>query len=338
MVNIRSERPGLQRLAARATAADLYGDMLARLHSLFTVPRVALSMTTAAILMVSLTVMAAASGPAGESHVPGDPMTPSSASAVSPAASSTAHGTAAASEAEQLAEASHNREGAIPAPPDDAQPPEAVQRVVIAEGRFVMPLRAWSKVTDRYGAYRGPGLIHGGIDLALGGLEASPVFAACAGRVRAADYSATYGYHIIVDCDGDWSTLYAHLRESIAKEGSTVIPADVIGISGSTGFSTGEHLHFEIRYRGTPVNPEHYLDFQIAPGTPLSDGPIIFGSPGRGTTPAATSAIPTATPTPPPTATPTATATPTPTSTPTITPTPRPPTPTRTPTPRPVAR
>ena len=104
------------------------------------------------------------------------------------------------------------------------------------------------------------------------------------------------------------------------KQGNAVDHTVAVGISGSTGYSTGEHLHFEIRFKGAPVNPENYLDFHIAPGTPLSDGPIWF--PGSDAAPA--SAPPPAAPTAQPTATPTATPTFTPTATPTFTPTPTP--------------
>ncbi|MGE5597269.1 MAG: M23 family metallopeptidase [Hyphomicrobiales bacterium] len=252
------------------------------------------------------------------------------------------------------------KEGAIPPPPDNVQaPPEDTRHA--NNSRFSMPLEHWTAVTDRFGAPRGGGLIHGGIDLALDDYPHSPVFSACAGTVIEAEYSNTYGYHVIVDCGDGYTTLYAHFSEIRVSVGQQVSPNNVLGISGSTGFSTGEHLHFEIRWRGVHVNPEDYLDFHIAPGTPLSSGPIIWGSTtmggGRGSGGAGTGAegdngndptgtagtdptagnSPSATATAtaiPPTATPTLT--PTPTNTPTPTPTPLPPTPTRTPTPRPV--
>jgi len=212
-----------------------------------------------------------------------------------------------------------------------------------------MPLRAWSSITDRYGAPRGKGLVHGGIDLSLETHPASPVLAACEGTVAFTGYSGGYGNHVIVDCGDGWSTLYGHLSSIRVKAGDAVTFDTGVGVSGSTGYSTGEHLHFEIRWEGTPVNPEDYLDFHIPPGTPLSNGPIWFpwmdppvrvratvtpavrtggaqapGAPEPGTRPESTptTARPTATPTPvPPTPTPPRATTPTPT--------PRPPVPTR---------
>ncbi len=234
-------------------------------------------------------------------------------------------------------------EGAVSLPTNVAA---VVARAPESGGRFSLPLADWIRVTDRYGAPRGSGLVHGGIDLAVAGNV--PVLAACQGVVTAASYSGVYGNHVVVDCGGGWSTLYGHLSSMSVDVGDQVGKTTAVGRSGSTGYSTGEHLHFEVRYQGTPVNPEGYLDFRIGPGTPLSDGPIVFPRNPRSGEPGATQAspepaateppTPTATPTPTSTATPTPTATPTVTNTPTPTPTPRPPTPTPTPTPRPILR
>ena len=206
-------------------------------------------------------------------------------------------------------------------------------------GRFTMPLKAWEKVTDRFGAPRGNGLIHGGIDLALAGH--TPVYSACTGTVESTSYNSTYGNNVIIDCGDSYETLYGHLSQILVKVGDAADSSLEIGLSGSTGYSTGEHLHFDIRYQGIPVNPENFLDFHIAPGTPLSDGPIVFPSGGGGSGSSATGGAgptdapaPTDSPTQPP---PTDTATVTPTATSTSTPTPTP-TPTNTPTPTPRPR
>mgnify|MGYP003526499089 FL=1 len=98
-------------------------------------------------------------------------------------------------------------EGAVPEPQPE-QLPDTEQVSAAAKNRFSMPLRAWSKVTDRYGAKnRGAGLIHGGIDLALDGLSHSNVYAACTGTVSDASYSSACGNRVIVDCGGGWSAL-----------------------------------------------------------------------------------------------------------------------------------
>ena len=225
-------------------------------------------------------------------------------------------------------------EGAVEEP-ETAHEPGADLRAA-EKGRFVMPLRGWGSITDRYGAARGRGLIHGGIDLALDGLSRSLVTASCAGRVATAAYSSAYGYHVVIDCGDGWGTLYGHLSALRVAVGDPLEQYMIVGISGSTGYSTGEHLHFEILWQGKPVNPENYLEFHIAPGTPLSSGPLIFpnakaketATPEPSPTPTSTPVPPTATPTKPPT----------PTATPTVTPTPKPPTATPTSTPKPAIR
>ena len=67
---------------------------------------------------------------------------------------------------------------------------------------------------------------------------------------------------MIVDCGDGWETLYSHFSEIIVSREQIVTKGEtVLGISGSTGFSTGEHLHFEIRYNGVALDPEEYLNF-----------------------------------------------------------------------------
>ena len=211
---------------------------------------------------------------------------------------------------------------------------EAAKAAPAHVGRFDLPLKKWFMVTDRYGAPRGKGIYHGGIDLALDGLPQSPVYVACEGKVSIATYNAVLGNHVIIDCGDDWATVYAHLSKSNVTVGQAVHFEEVLGISGSTGFSSGEHLHFEIRWQGWAVNPEKYLEFHIAPGAPLTydkrdaNGELIIGP------------IATATHTPTPTPTPDFSIVPlylrptvAATKTPIPTPTPVPPTPTITPTP-----
>jgi hypothetical protein len=158
--------------------------------------------------------------------------------------------------------------------------PAEAPAAAVAESRFALPLAGWHAVTDRFGAYRGPGMVHGGIDLDVYNNSRAPVYAACSGTVSYTGYSSSYGYHVIVDCGEGWATLYGHLSAIFVVNGdSTAKSSTVLGRTGNTGFSTGEHLHFEIHYLGARVNPEHYLNFNIAPGTPLStDGPVYTTS------------------------------------------------------------
>ncbi len=167
-------------------------------------------------------------------------------------------------------------EGAVPEP-------ETTDERVVSDraNRFELPLEDWSYVTDRFGAPRGGGFVHGGIDLAVNGtLSGSPIYASCDGTVSVSEYSRIYGYYIVVDCGGGWATLYAHMSQIYADRGQQVTQITALGRTGNTGFSTGEHLHFEIIHQGVRVNPEHYLDFNIPAGTPLSRNRILSPDPG----------------------------------------------------------
>jgi murein DD-endopeptidase MepM/ murein hydrolase activator NlpD len=320
--------------------------MQVQMHRIFTIPRVALALLGAGVIMGALSVAAAASEP---DHAPvivrasAPAKTPEPAGDTGMLLNGAGEATPGASESALSSEeqaAAHESEGAIEAPEaEDAtyQPPPPAYPEVSNDGRFRMPMRVAFTVTDRYGAARGRGLIHGGIDLALDGMWQTRVYSACAGTVLSASYSYSYGNHVVVDCGDGWATLYGHFSQTKVSRGSAVTQSTVLGISGSSGYSTGEHLHFEIWYQGGRVNPEHYLDFYIAPGTPLSSGPIWFPGTGGGKSDGGDEETPTPVPA---TATPTNTPTPTatPTNTPTVTPTPtkRPPPPTATP--RPVVR
>lgn len=98
-----------------------------------------------------------------------------------------------------------------------AAPADAVSS---SASRFGMPLTAWYAVTDRYGAPRGPGIVHGGIDLDVRGYSRSPIYAACDGIVASTGYSSSYGYHAIVDCGDGWATLYGHMSTILASPGN----------------------------------------------------------------------------------------------------------------------
>ena len=99
--------------------------------------------------------------------------------------------------------------------------------------------------------------LHTGIDIAVG--YGVPIHAADGGSVIYATWMGGYGNVIIVDHGNGVSTLYAHQSSLAVGTGATVSRGQVIGYVGSTGFSTGPHLHFEVRLNGTPVDPMGYL-------------------------------------------------------------------------------
>lgn len=100
-------------------------------------------------------------------------------------------------------------------------------------------------------------VFHAGIDFAAD--YGSLISAAHAGVVIFAGWYGGYGNTVIIDRGGGVTTLYAHASELYVREGQTVQQGQAIATVGSTGFSTGPHLHFEVRERGQPVDPINYL-------------------------------------------------------------------------------
>ena len=99
--------------------------------------------------------------------------------------------------------------------------------------------------------------MHTGIDVAVG--YGVPIHAADSGTVIYATWMGGYGNVIIIDHGKGVSTLYAHQASLAVGAGARVGRGQVVGYAGSTGFSTGPHLHFEVRLNGTPVDPMGYL-------------------------------------------------------------------------------
>jgi murein DD-endopeptidase MepM/ murein hydrolase activator NlpD len=99
--------------------------------------------------------------------------------------------------------------------------------------------------------------LHTGIDIAVG--YGVPIHSAAAGTVIYASWMGGYGNVIIVDHGDGLSTLYAHQSSLAAGNGARVSRGQTVGYVGSTGFSTGPHLHFEVRVNGNPVDPMGYL-------------------------------------------------------------------------------
>ena len=94
---------------------------------------------------------------------------------------------------------------------------------------------------------------HNGIDFSL--VEGTPIRSTWEGTVVYAGWSdAGYGNLVIVQ-NGDWQTYYGHLSAFSADVGQDLQTGTVLGLSGNTGWSTGPHLHYEVRHRGTPVDP-----------------------------------------------------------------------------------
>lgn len=105
--------------------------------------------------------------------------------------------------------------------------------------------------------------MHTGIDIACP--NRSPIVAAGDGKVTIAGNNGNYGLFIEIEHEvNQLHTIYAHNSVLLVKEGDKVAKGQIIALSGSTGHSTGPHLHFEVRYQNIVLNPEHYIHI---PGT-----------------------------------------------------------------------
>lgn len=125
----------------------------------------------------------------------------------------------------------------------------------IGTGVFGRPASGYM-ITSRFGVWRGSSR-HTGIDLAMS--YGSPIYAADGGVVTFAGSKGTYGRLVIIDHGARKSTYYAHCSSLLVSSGQKVFKGQRIALVGSTGYSTGPHLHFEIRIGGTPVNPLNYV-------------------------------------------------------------------------------
>jgi len=120
---------------------------------------------------------------------------------------------------------------------------------------FHMPVMG--RVTSNFGPRRRR--FHNGIDLKL--QTGDNVYSVFDGKVRIAQYSRSYGYVVVIRHYNGLETFYAHLSKLKVKAGDKIKAGEILGLGGSTGRSTGPHLHFEIRYKGHPINPNEMIDF-----------------------------------------------------------------------------
>lgn len=118
----------------------------------------------------------------------------------------------------------------------------------------------WGRITSTYGFRKSFGRMHKGIDLALN--VGDTVRAALPGVVARVGYDAGgYGHFVVVIHNNGMETRYAHLQKAVSSPGERLDAGEPLGLGGNTGNSTGPHLHFEIRYRGSAVDPASVFDF-----------------------------------------------------------------------------
>ena len=133
---------------------------------------------------------------------------------------------------------------------------------VVSESGFQWPLPAsWNTLSSLFGSrthpITGKPNNHTGIDIPAS--RNTEIYAAKSGVVVTSTYNSSYGNYVVVSHSDGTSTLYAHMNSRNATVGQTVSQGQVIGYVGTTGSSTGNHLHFEVRVNGSRVDPVDYF-------------------------------------------------------------------------------
>jgi murein DD-endopeptidase MepM/ murein hydrolase activator NlpD len=158
---------------------------------------------------------------------------------------------------QQLASASQHLEAQIRAMETTHR--RSNKNMAVGSGSMAYPINA--QVTSPFGWRRHPifGIrkFHTGVDLA--GPNHAAIRAADSGSILYTGWYGGYGKVVIISHGNGMATLYAHMSRTAVEVGQNVSKGDVVGYEGTTGFSTGPHLHFEVRVNGTPNNPIGYL-------------------------------------------------------------------------------
>ncbi|HEY9889505.1 MAG TPA: M23 family metallopeptidase, partial [Candidatus Obscuribacterales bacterium] len=136
---------------------------------------------------------------------------------------------------------------------------EAAQAAALPNAQ---PLKGSLEVSSEFGLRRNPfgGFnyeLHSGIDFR--GPVGTPIYATADGVVVLAQATGGYGKHVVIDHGYGYETLYAHMSEIAVQVGDRLQRGEVVGALGSTGRSSGPHLHYEVHRNGQPVNPRYYL-------------------------------------------------------------------------------
>jgi len=132
-----------------------------------------------------------------------------------------------------------------------------------ATGDFIWPVPSTGRITSNFG-YRdqptaGASTYHKGLD--IGASSGSKIVAAASGTVVTASYSVSTGNYVMISHGNDTYTIYMHCSKLLVSAGDQVNQGETIALVGSTGFSTGPHLHFGVMVGGAYVNPQNYVSY-----------------------------------------------------------------------------
>ncbi len=161
----------------------------------------------------------------------------------------------------KAAEAEIERQAKLKAQQEAAARAAAAASNPYTGGVMQWPVSGIYQITSNYGNRTNPisrrKEFHTGVDLKAN--MGTPILAANDGTVLSAGYRSGYGYTVVVSHGGGISTLYAHNSKLVVSAGDKVSRGQTIAKAGSTGYSTGPHLHFEVRVNGDTVDPMKYL-------------------------------------------------------------------------------
>lgn len=147
-------------------------------------------------------------------------------------------------------------------PPDPVKPQPPKPQPPQSSGTWLIPVN-YVYISDPYGPREqhpidGVPRMHYGVDLAA--YQGNPIFATRSGVVTRATYGSSAGYHVYIDHGDGFTSIYMHMTNYIVSPGQHVDAGQVIGYVGSTGASTGPHLHFGLTKNGAYVNPADYVN------------------------------------------------------------------------------
>ena len=138
---------------------------------------------------------------------------------------------------------------------------ETYETVSIGDISFTWPIPGATRITSEFGGRESPtegaSTNHKGVD--IGAPTGTPIVAAASGSVVISTYSASAGNYIMINHGGGVYTVYMHMSSRSVSVGDEVSKGETIGLCGSTGYSTGSHLHFGVRIDGSYVNPLNYV-------------------------------------------------------------------------------
>jgi murein DD-endopeptidase MepM/ murein hydrolase activator NlpD len=130
--------------------------------------------------------------------------------------------------------------------------------LVSQKSDFIWPLSQVNSISSTFGQRNGR--FHTGTDMPA--TQGTPIVAVMDGRVISTNYDRGLGYNIFLEHRDNFFTRYAHCFKLLIKNGDYIKKGQIIGLVGNTGNSTGNHLHFEIRYNDIPLNPLDFLPYK----------------------------------------------------------------------------